>query len=66
MSRRARSLLQWTLIGALLLSLLFVGSTIFTESITRSRYPEYAEYQSTTSAIIPWFPRRHAPAEAAA
>jgi steroid 5-alpha reductase family enzyme len=62
----AGSVLQWTLIGALLLSLLFVGSTIFTEWITRGRYPEYAEYQSRTSAIIPWFPRRHAPAEAAA
>jgi len=55
---------NWTVIGAVLLTLLFVGSTIFTESITRSRYPEYAEYQRRTSPVVPWFPRR--PAEAAA
>jgi steroid 5-alpha reductase family enzyme len=53
----AGSLLQWTALGPLLLSLLFVGSTIFTESITRSKYPEYAEYQRSTSPIIPWPPR---------
>jgi steroid 5-alpha reductase family enzyme len=60
----AGSLLQWTGIGAVLLILLFIGSTAFTESITRSKYPEYAEYQRTTSAVIPWFParRRSAPA----
>ena len=54
----AGSLLQWTVLGPLLLTLLFVGSTIFTESITRGKYPEYAEYQATTSAIVPWRPRR--------
>jgi steroid 5-alpha reductase family enzyme len=56
----AASVLQWTVIGAVLLSVLFVGSTVFTEQITKSRYPEYAEYQSSTSAVIPWFPRRSA------
>jgi steroid 5-alpha reductase family enzyme len=54
----AGSVLQWTVLGALLLTLLFVGSTRFTESITLSKYPEYAEYQRTTSAVVPWFPRR--------
>jgi steroid 5-alpha reductase family enzyme len=54
----AASVLQWTVIGAVLLSVLFVGSTVFTEQITKSRYPEYAQYQSSTSAVIPWFPRR--------
>ena len=54
----AGSLFQWTIIGAVLLTLLFVGSTVFTESITKSKYPEYADYQATTSAIVPWFPRR--------
>lgn len=53
----AGSLLQWTVAGAFLLTLLFIGSTVFTESITRSKYPEYSEYQRRTSAIIPWFPR---------
>jgi steroid 5-alpha reductase family enzyme len=54
----AGSLLQWTVLGAFLLTVLFVGSMNFTESITRSKYPEYAEYQATTSAMIPWAPRR--------
>lgn len=62
----AGSLLQWTVLGAVLLTLLFVGSTIFTESITRSRYPEYAQYQAVTSAIVPWPPRRSAEQPAAA
>jgi steroid 5-alpha reductase family enzyme len=54
----AGSILQWTVIGAVLLTTLFIGSTVFTESITKSKYPEYAAYQWTTSAIIP-FPPRH-------
>lgn len=54
----ARSVLQWTAIGAFLLTLLFVGSTRMTEGITRSKYPEYAAYQARTSAVIPWPPRR--------
>ncbi len=54
----AGSLLQWTALGPFLLTTLFIGSTIFTESITKSKYPEYADYQATTSAIVPWFPRR--------
>ncbi|MBM9466332.1 DUF1295 domain-containing protein [Nakamurella sp. YIM 132084] len=49
---------QWTAIGAVLLTLLFIGSTVFTESITASKYPEYAEYQRRTSMIVPWPPRR--------
>lgn len=53
----AGSLLQWTALGPLLLTLLFVGSTVFTESITKSKYPEYADYQATTSPIVPWFTR---------
>ena len=53
----AGSLLQWTVIGAVLLTGLFIGSTIFTESITLSRYPEYADYQRRTSAVVPWFRR---------
>jgi steroid 5-alpha reductase family enzyme len=52
----AGSILQWTALGAILLTLLFVGSTVFTERISLSRYPEYAEYQSRTSPIVPWFP----------
>ena len=57
----AGSLRQWSVIGAVLLTLLFIGSTRFTESITISRYPEYSRYQQRTSAIIPWLPRRPEP-----
>ena len=42
----AGSLIEWTALGAVLLTLLFVGSTFFTETITRSKYPEYADYQA--------------------
>lgn len=50
----AGSLLQWTVVGAFSLTVLFIGSTIFTESLTRAKYPEYAEYQRTTSPSVPW------------
>jgi steroid 5-alpha reductase family enzyme len=53
----AGSVLEWTVAGALLLTALFIGSTRFTESITKSKYPEYAYYQRSTSAVIPWPPR---------
>ena len=49
--------LHWTLIGPVLLTALFLGSTRFTEAITLSKYPEYAQYQSRTSMLVPWIPR---------
>ncbi|MEZ4319918.1 MAG: DUF1295 domain-containing protein [Myxococcota bacterium] len=45
--------LHWTLAGPILLTLLFDGSTRFTEWITLSKYPEYAEYQRKTWRIVP-------------
>jgi len=54
----AGSLWQWTGVGAVLLTLLFVGSTRLTEQITLSKYPEYADYQRCTSAVVPWIVRR--------
>jgi len=62
----AGSVLQWTVLGAVLLTALFIGSTIFTESITKAKYPEYADYQATTSPIVPWPPRRADKARVAA
>ena len=50
---------NWTIVGAALLTVLFIGSTIFTESITASKYPAYAEYQRSTSMLLP-LPRRRA------
>jgi steroid 5-alpha reductase family enzyme len=49
----ANTVLLPTIVGPVLLTLLFIGSTKFTESITRSKYPEYAQYQATTPALIP-------------
>ena len=58
-------MLQWTVAGIVLLLAVFIGSTNFTEAITKSKYPEYAAFQKTTSAVIPWFARRGAkPVEA--
>jgi steroid 5-alpha reductase family enzyme len=48
----------WTGAGAVLLTLLFLGSTAFTEWISAGRHPEYAEYRRTTSMLVPWPPRR--------
>lgn len=48
---------HWTVGGAVLLTLLFDGSTRFTEWITVSKYPSYAVYQRTTSRWIPWPPK---------
>ena len=58
----AGSLVQWTVLGPALLTLLFVGSTRFTERITLSRYSEYANYQRRTSPVVPWTPRESAAA----
>jgi steroid 5-alpha reductase family enzyme len=43
--------------GAALLSLLFQGSTTFTEQISAAKYPAYAEYQRRVSRLLPLPPR---------
>jgi len=48
--------LNWTIIGPVLLTLLFQGSTSFTERLTLAKYPEYAKYQLSTSRLIPMLP----------
>ena len=48
--------LNVTLVGAVLLTLLFHGSTNFTEAITAQKYPAYADYQRRTSRLLPWPP----------
>ena len=48
--------LNWTITGAVLLTLLFQGSTWLTERISLRKYPSYADYQQTTSRLMPWFP----------
>ena len=40
-------------VGAVLLSLLFQGSTAFTEQITAGKYPTYKEYQKKVNRLFP-------------
>ena len=56
--------LNWTIAGAALLTVLFIASTIFTESISAAKYPAYAEYRRRTSMLVPLPPRRRAPQDA--
>jgi steroid 5-alpha reductase family enzyme len=51
------SLLHGTVLGPVLLTLLFHGSARFTESITASKYPAYADYQGRVSRMLPLPPR---------
>lgn len=45
------------LLGPVLLTLLFDGSTRFTEALTLAKYPAYADYQKRTSRWIPLPPK---------
>ena len=47
------TLLNWTAVGAVLLILLFQGSTRFTEDVTGKKYKAYSEYQRTVSKLVP-------------
>ena len=46
-------LFNWSIIGALLLIVLFLGSSSFAEEISSSKYPEYARYCKTVSRFFP-------------
>ncbi len=45
---------NWSIIGALLLIVLFVGSSNFAEEISKGKYPAYNSYYKQTSRFIPW------------
>ena len=45
--------LNWSVIGAIVLVLLFYGSSNFSESISLYKYPEYSDYRSKTPRFIP-------------
>ena len=46
--------LNWSVMGAILLVLLFWGSSSFTESITAGKYPDYADYQKRVPRFLPF------------
>lgn len=45
--------LNWSIAGSLLLIILFQGSSNFSEEISASKYPAYAEYQKRVPRFIP-------------
>jgi steroid 5-alpha reductase family enzyme len=45
--------INWTLSGALLLILLFMGSSALTESISLAKYPGYAAYRQKVPRFVP-------------
>ncbi|KAJ3282442.1 hypothetical protein HK104_010887 [Borealophlyctis nickersoniae] len=51
-----RDYINWSMCGAVLLTLLFEGSTAFTEWISAKKYPAYKLYQQTTSVLVPMWP----------
>ena len=54
-------LLNWTILGAVFLSLLFVppgASLDTTEMLSSAKYPKYRDYQQRVSRFIPWFPAK--------
>ncbi len=46
-------IINWTIIGALLLIVLFQGSSAFAEEISGAKYPEYAEYCRRVPRFLP-------------
>ena len=46
-------ILNWSICGCILLCLLFVGSSDFSEKISAEKYPEYKDYQNKVPRFIP-------------
>lgn len=45
--------INWSIAGAFLLILLFKGSSDFSESISKEKYPDYARYMNEVSRFLP-------------
>jgi steroid 5-alpha reductase family enzyme len=45
---------NWSIAGCLLLVVLFMGSSNFSEEISSGKYPEYAEYQNKVPRFLPF------------
>ena len=46
-------IINWSIIGALLLIVLFLGSSAFAEEISSAKYPEYADYCQKVPKFFP-------------
>lgn len=44
---------NWTLIGSMVLIILFIGSSLFTENISLKKYPMYQDYMDKVSKYVP-------------
>jgi steroid 5-alpha reductase family enzyme len=51
--------INWSIIGVILLILLFIGSSDFSEKISAGKYPAYAKYQSKVPRFIPYKGKVH-------
>lgn len=49
---------NWSIAGAILLVLLFLGSSTFTEKISSGKYPLYQDYQKNVPRFVPKFFRK--------
>lgn len=47
--------INWTIAGAVLLIILFKGSSDFSEEISAKKYPKYSEYQKKVGRFLPKF-----------
>jgi steroid 5-alpha reductase family enzyme len=45
--------INWSVVGCLLLLVLFKGSSDFSEEISAGKYSDYKEYQRTVGRFIP-------------
>lgn len=49
------NIVNWSILGSILLILLFQGSAQFSEGLSASKYPEYNSYMNSTGKFIPRF-----------
>jgi len=47
--------INWSVMGAILLVLLFWGSSNFSEAISSGKYPGYTDYLKNVPRFVPWF-----------
>jgi steroid 5-alpha reductase family enzyme len=51
-------IVNWSIVGCILLILLFQGSANFSEKISAEKYPEYKDYQRRVCKFLPWPPKK--------
>lgn len=54
----SQNLINFTILGSVLLIILFIGSSTLTETISASKYPNYKEYQQLVPRYLPLFKKK--------